>query len=234
MRDYLSRIAGAVLLVSAFLLLLLAPPKGQFSALNFFAFLICLVLGYFLAAGYVGTHPVAARLRRGARLAGSSRPVPPCNIPAETFPITNHSKGRILIISLCAVLGLSLLVSGTLAARAFAAGRGSIGLPFYLAAALCFWCPLRQWSMYVRVDPQGITARSYFRTVSMKWEDVVALIAREHHVFLPGAHSVGMIGQLGTIYSVYSRKTRIDFTHHVPGADRLISILGAATGLEWQ
>jgi hypothetical protein len=234
MRDYLSRIAGALLLISAFVLLLLAPPKGQFSVLNFFAFLTCLVLGYLVAAGYVGTHPIAARLRREARLAGSFRPVPLCSIPSETFPITKHSKDRILIISLCAILGLLLLVSGTLVSRAFATRGWLVALPLYLAAALCFWCPLRQWSMYVRVDPQGITARSYFRTLSVKWEDVVALIAREHHIFLPGAHSVGTIGQLGTIYSIYSRKTKIDFTQHVPGVDRLISILGAATGLEWQ
>ena len=234
MKDYLSKIAGILFFVVAFVLLVTAPQREQFSAPHLFGFLIFLIFGFLLVAGYIGTHPAASRLRREAPPDIAFRPIPLCDVPAQTFRFTRHSRGQILLISLCVALGFALLLLAWVVSRAFPSDGVWIGMPLVIAAVLCIWCPLRQWGMYIRVDPQGITGRLYFRTIAMTWEDVVALIAREHSIVFPGTHGFGAIGSLGKIYSVYSRKAKIDFTRHLTEADQLISILEAATGLQWR
>jgi hypothetical protein len=234
MKNYLPRIAGSLLLVCAFVLLVTAPPKEQFSIANLFFFLACLVFGYLLLAGYIGTHPIAAGLRREPRPDGPARTGPLCYVHAQTFPFSTHSKSRMILLGLCVLMGLAMFALGWFVAHAFPTGGIWIGMPLFLGAAICVYSPLRHWSMYVKLDPQGITARLYFRKVAIRWEDVVALIARKHSVLLPGAGGLGAFGQLGIIYSIYSHKSKIDFTQDVPEADRLISILTAATGLKWQ
>ena len=122
-----------------------------------------------------------------------------------------------------------MLALGVLLAMALpmsALDRSIVWLPEGIAGACCIWVPLRQLRMYVRIGPQGVRARLYFRTISIGWEEVVALNVRKN--YLPP------FGLLGTTYSVYSRKGRIDFTDRLKGFAQLTAIVAQATGLSWQ
>jgi hypothetical protein len=234
MRDYLPRIFGGVLLILAFVLLLLAPPKERFSVISLYAFLACLVCGFLLLCDYWGTHPDASRLRREAHRTGDSRSGALCNIPEQVFPAVQRGWGRYLVVALCTVMGFALFGLGLILAHTFPLDHGLIGLPLWIAGTLCLWCPLRQLGMYIKVGPQGICARTYFRTIAFSWADVVALIEVNHRLLLVGPFHVPTIGQSDTIYSIYSRRGRIDFTARQPGRAQLASLVSAATGLEWR
>jgi hypothetical protein len=233
MRDYMHRILGGVLLILAFILLLLAPPRERFSVISLYAFLACLVSGYLLICGYFGTHPVASRLRREASPSGSARPGPLCHIPEQVFPAVQSGWRTNLAAGICSVMGLALIALGLILAHAFPLDHGLVGLPLWIAGALCIWCPLRQMAMYIRVDPQGMHARTYFRTTTLSWADVVALTKAKHSIFLPGPVLIPTIGQLDTVYSIYSLRGKIDFSARHPGSAQLVSLVSNATGLTW-
>jgi hypothetical protein len=229
MRHYLPRILGVCFLICALVLLMRMPPKEHFSVAALFAFLACLVVGFLLAIGFLGTAPRAARLRAQAATDGTSRPGPLCPVSEQVFSYATHSWGQLVATAVCAIIGVLMLALGVYLAMALplsALDRSMAWLPAGIAGACCIWVPLRQLRMNVRVDPEGIRARLYFRTVSLRWEEVVALTVREN--FLPP------FGVLGTTYSVYSRKTRIDFTDRLKGSAQLAATVAQATGLSWQ
>jgi len=225
MRHYFPRILGSFLLICALVLLVRMPPKEQFSVAAFYAFLACLAVGFLLLIGFVGTMPRASRLREQAA-AGTSRTGPLCLVPEQVFPYATHSWGQILATVACVIIGVLMLALGVFVAMALplsALDRCIAWLPGGIAGAFCIWVPLRQLRMCVKVSPQGMRARLYFRTVSIGWEEVVALTVREN--YLPP------FGSLGTTFSVYSRKARIDFTDRLKGAGQLAAIVASATGL---
>jgi hypothetical protein len=228
MKNYLLRIAGVLLLIAALLLLVLAPPKENFSFANFYGFLACLVYGFLLVAGYVGTHPIAARLRREAALGSRTRPESLCHVPDKIFLYGGRSWGRVLAVGGCVVLGLALIGFGTVIAwvTPLAASEKILSaLPLWIGGLICIWVPVRQLGMFVKIDNQGITARLYFRTVKYDWSEVVALLAREH--------SLPVIGPTGIVYSVYSQRSKLYFTYSLQGAAQLAAIVPEATGLSW-
>ncbi len=57
--------------------------------------------------------------------------------------------------------------------------RLAMGLPTWIGGGISLWFPLRQRTMYVQSDADGLECRGYFRTVRLRWEDVVGLIVRE-------------------------------------------------------
>ncbi len=111
--------------------------------------------------------------------------------------------------------------------------RATAAFPLFLGAAVCGWCPVRWSGMYVKADRQGLTARLYFRTVSLRWEDVEVLVARERRTPTL-VLSVPLLVPLETVYTVYSRDSMLYFTARLPGKDRLAALIAEATGLRWQ
>lgn len=78
----------------------------------------------------------------------------------------------------------------------------------------------------IRVDADGLECRGYVRTVKLRWEDVVALIARKYHLLC----AFGIL-PLGTVYSVYSQRERLSFLERLPDApERVERKVGPAEG----
>jgi hypothetical protein len=228
MRHYLPRILGICLLICALVLLMRMPPKEQFSVAAFYAFLACLAVGFLLTIGFLGTAPPASRLRAQAA-AGTSRPGPLCHVPEQVFSYASHSWGRVMATAVCVIIGVLMVALGVFIAMALplsALDRSIAWLPGGIAGASCIWVPLRHLRMYVRTGPESIRARLYFRTVSISWEEIVALTVRNDYI--------PPFGSLGTTYSVYSRNARIDFTDRLKGASQLAATVSQATGLSWQ
>jgi hypothetical protein len=150
-------------------------------------------------------------------------------VPDQVFRYAERTGSRILMTCMLVVLGLSLVALGVLLACVTPLQmreRIFVGIPPGIAGAICIWCPLRQLDNYIRVNPQGIKARLYFQTVEFHWEEIVALVARSH--YLPP------FGSLGVVYSIYAQKSKLYFTHRLPGAKQLADIASCATGLQWQ
>jgi hypothetical protein len=229
MRDQIPRIAGIALLVCALLLLVFSPD--HFSIGHFFLFLAFFVCGIFLVTEILGTHPVAARLRREASRAGMPRRGPLCYVPEQVFPYAGSRLNRFLATALCAAIGLSLIALGFILLRFLPAGdsdRFLAGIPPWITGILCIWISIRYPSRCLRVTPQSITVKGYFRTSTMHWDRILALIAREHYTLLAG----GFVST-GVLYSLYSDHNRLWFTSHLPGSERLASLVAEATGLTW-
>jgi hypothetical protein len=228
MRHYLPRVLGALLLAAALILLVLAPPAGQFGIFHLYGFLACLVVGILLIIGLIGTHPAASRLRLQAE-AGIGRTGPLCPVTARIFSYTNKSAGQLTATALCLLLGLSLVALGLIVAGRFPGStlsRIMVGFPPLIGGMIAIWFPTRQLGMFVKVDHQGITARLYFSSIRMPWAEIVALVVRENEF--------PMFGRLSTTCTIYSQQTRIDFTDRLPGWTQLADLIEQATGLTWQ
>jgi hypothetical protein len=131
------------------------------------------------------------------------------------------------------VIGLALFVLGFLLNHYLVNDHWLAGLPPWAAGIFCIYCPLRQRFMFVKLDDRGITARQYFRTTHIGWQDILALIRREHWSLFAGPAYLPVAASLGTVYSVYSGRKRLDFTSHMIDADRLASVIASASGLSW-
>jgi len=229
LRPYLFRVLGGILLFASVILLITAPPSGQFSAASLFGFLGCLVFGILLASGLVGTHPYAARARRQAPAV--PRRTPDAGRPSieATFAYANRSARQKLSVGLCTALGLALLTLAAVVARQFPgrlADRVLVGISSLLGGLISIYFPLRQLKMFLKVGPAGIEARLYFRSISIAWDEIVALIEREN--YFP------MFGNVGTTFSIYTLRRRIDFTDRLTGWRELRDLVSRATGLEWR
>jgi len=228
-RHYLPRIIGSVLLLCALVLLFRMPPREHFSVALFFAYLACLVVGFLLVIGFLGTAPRASRLRMQAAMAGTLRPGPLVPVPEQVFTYATGSLWQALAAIVCVTIGVLMLALGIYLAIALPLSpldRSIVWLPAAIAGASCIWVPLRQLRMHVRINPLGIRARQYFRTTSMGWQEIVALTIRVN--YLPP------FGSLGTTYSVYSKDDRIDFSDRLKNASQLTAAIAQATGLSWQ
>jgi hypothetical protein len=231
MRDHLPRIAGVILLVCALFLFILSAAGTHFSIPIFYLFIACSVCGILLVSGLVGTHPVAAKLRREARQNATLRQGPLCAVSEQVFPYAGSSWKRHLVVVICAVMGLGLLCLGSLMVWSFPSSgfdRLLAPMPLWIVGILCLWLSFRYSNMCVRVTPQGITIKSHFRTATMRWEDILSLIAREHHALI-----VGGFVSTGIQYSLYSKSDKLWFTSQLPGCDQLVSLVAEATGLTW-
>ncbi len=227
MRHHLPRILGALMLINALITLILAPPAERFSIFNLLAFLVFLVAGTLLVTGLIGTHPAASRLRLQAQ-EGTGRAGPLFPVTERVFSYANKSAGQLAATVLCILLGLSLLALGLIVAWRFPGSNSNrimVGLPPMIGGLIAIWFPVRQLSMFVKIDHQGVTARLYFLSNQFPWEEIVALMVRKNEF--------PMFGRLSTTYTIYSRQTRIDFTDRLPGYSQLASLIAEATGLQW-
>jgi hypothetical protein len=224
-RENLSRIAGCTLLVCAFILLICSPPG--FSIIHFFIFLLCFVSGFLLVSGIIGTHPVAARIRRLAIRNIAPRTGPLVYVPEQLFPYESSSIKRRLASGVCFVIGLCMVGLGVLVVYLFPSKSADtilMGIPPWACGILCLWISIRYPSRYIQVTPQGITVHGYFGTRAMPWQNILVLIARQHFVGFTA---------IGVLYSLYSDRSKVSFSSHIPGSDRLVALVSEATGLTW-
>jgi hypothetical protein len=232
MRDRLPRIIGGILLFFSFILLIFSPDKAHFSILHFYLFLVCFALGMLSIVGLIGSHPIATRMRREAALTGTGRTTPPINVREQVFPYAVPGFKRSAAAILCAVIGLALIGLGLFMASAFpskGADRIVAGIPAFAAGALCLWIAIRYPSRYIRITSREITVAGYFRMVTIRWQDVVALVAREHYIF-----SAGVFAPLGVTHFIYSMKSRTWYSSRIPESARLTAIISQTSGLPWQ
>jgi len=108
-----------------------------------------------------------------------------------------------------------------------------MAFPLFVGAIVCGWSPMRWSGMHVKADAQGLTARLYFRTVTLRWEDVAVLVVRQRRSPIL-VLSAPLLVLLETVYSIYSRDSVIYFTSRLPGKARLAALIAEATGLRWQ
>ena len=54
--------------------------------------------------------------------------------------------------------------------------RLGMGLPLWFGGGISLWVPLRQLTMFVKVDATGLESRGYFRTVQIRWEDAFLIV----------------------------------------------------------
>lgn len=233
-RGHFSRILGGLLLCAAFVTLLLAPPKPAFSIANCLLFFSFVLTGAMLLWGLWGPAPIAVRPRRETCQAGPATGTTGCDVPERVFrycPATS-SWGSTLSVGLTTLLGLCLIGLGLFLAGGLPGStseRFAMGLPLWIGGGISLWFPLRQRTMYVHVDANGLESRGYFRTVRLRWEDVAALIVRDYRLLSP----FGFI-PVGTVYSVYSQRTRLSFLATLPAAADLAHLISEATGQPWQ
>jgi hypothetical protein len=191
---------------------------------------VCLVAGILLLQGLIGGDPLAAQLRREAVRAGPRHVTAARDVPERVFRY--GAARRTLATTIVVALGVLLFVLGCLAALLFPgvlADRVAVAAPLLVAGALMGWIAGRYPTLYVKVDPDGVEARMYFRSVRMPWADIVALIAREHHALVQS----GFVSA-GIVYSVYAPRTKLYFTDRLESRGELLDLLARTTSLEWR
>jgi hypothetical protein len=97
-------------------------------------------------------------------------------------------------------------------------------LPLWACGILGLWISIRYPTRRIQVTPQGITLKGYVRTITMPWQSVLALTAREHFV--------GFVS-MGVMYSLYSARRKLSFASKIPGSERLAGLVTEVTGLNW-
>ncbi len=231
MRNQFSRIAGGTLLVVALFLAIFSPGKSNFSIIHFYFFLTCFTCGILLLTGMIGTHPMAAAARRAAIRTGARRNGPLCRVPEQIFPYAGSMFNRRMVAGICVLIGFSLtglgfFIAWVLPSKGFE--NLLAGMPCVAAGILCLWISIRYPERHLRTTPESIMLKGYFRTILMPWQNIVALIAREHSVLIAG----GFVST-GIIYSLYSEHGKLWFSSNLPGSERLASLVADATGLTW-
>ncbi len=179
----------------------------------------------------IGTHPLAARLRRAAVRTVPLRMGPLCPVPEQMFPYAGSPYKRRLVACTCFVIGLCLTGLGILVVYFFPSRAVDIipaGIPLWACGILCLWIAIRYPTRYIQVTPQAITLKGYFQSVTMPWQGVLALIAEKHFILCFG----GFVSA-GVMYSLYSGRLKLSFSSHLPGSERLASLVSEATGLTW-
>jgi hypothetical protein len=231
--DYGLRILGGVSLLAAFVTLLMAPPKPAFSIVNLYLFITFILLGTLLIMGLIGPHPIAIRRRREARRTpATSRPRGAGDLPEQVFAYCpSLSGGRIFATAVSVLAGLLAIGIGGYVAWGIAGSwpfRLAAGFPVWMGGLIALWVPLRHLTMYVKIDANGLESRGYLRTATIRWEDVVALVAREHHMLVFG----GFVS-LGTVYTVYAQRGQLAFVSRLPHVAELAALISDRTGLQW-
>jgi hypothetical protein len=235
MKYYKFTLLGLLLLVVGLVLLVTAPK--EFSLVQFIAGLTCLVLGALLTAGFLGTDPVAARMRDEAEQRPTRARLDTRDIPEGTFPYYTGTWPQRLANVMLVALALGLMGAAcaiwALLGTPFGEGgeplptywRPVFASPFYILGLFCLWCSRRLPHTYVRIDPEGIEAMLLFKTVKIKWDEIVSLTARQ----------IIMDGQPTTkVFYVYSQDHKLYFTDRLKGCDELIALLPRVTRRQWQ
>jgi hypothetical protein len=213
-----ARLVGILLLLAGFALLIFAP--AQFSAVHLFGGLALLLAGVPFLAGTLGVPPRVAQARQAA--AHSPRTVSPTNVSARTYG-SQTGRGRMLVL-FGLMAGLAVVAIALALSWSVEDGLPALALmvvPSAGTAVFLAWYARRYRGLWVRVDSLGISSRQYVGTVTMRWDQVVALTTRTSR------HGL-------RTYDVWSDHGRISF--HAGGlddADELAALVSETTGLAW-
>ena len=214
-----SRPVGALLLVAGFVLLLCSPD--EFSVLHLFGFLFCVVFGLMLVTGLLGRN---ARLRQQITTAATTAPPrPPIAITQlREFRYPRPRLGTKLLFTL-----LTLLFCG-LAVFAAVVGKDEtrlVGFALFAPAVLLWLYYRAHYRQIVTIDATGIRSRGYFRTASMRWNEVLALQAFSVHT----ANGV----DAGTVLRLHALDRTIQYFGSLVQAEELTQLVANATGRDW-
>lgn len=99
---------------------------------------------------------------------------------------------------------------------------------------LCYY-GWRYLHVRITVSPEGIEARLYFRTVRIRWDEVVALVTRRCSLPMAMAGAVPIVGVMdaGSMFWVYSRREKLWFSGQLVGSLELVELISQSTGLDW-
>jgi hypothetical protein len=226
MRLNAPRTLGVFLLLGSFVLVVLNPR--EFNVLHCFAFLACFTLGWLLLLGMIGLDPRVRRLLAEVGRIERPGPLDARDVPERTFRYLTAPRARLLVTAVCTVLGIGQFSLGCFLAWCF---PGSVWERFLLASVcggsglLTLWYIYRHRQLYIAVSPTGLTARLYFRSTTISWDDIVALLARRYN---------SPFGPVGTVYAIYSLRDKISFTDRLAGASELCALLARITGIAWR
>lgn len=239
------RLAGGVLLVLAVVILFAAPDSPGLEFLGMLGFITCLVSGFFLVSGIVGTPRDIGPRRQEVAQRGARGDWQPVQIPPRVFRYQVSVPGRVVIlimaffliaigIGIFCLFGVSLLkgrvvdmqwweaIAWTIAASVIPAGAGVL-LLLYLH---------RYRGISIRVDEWGIRAQTLLGHVEIPWQEVVAL--KQVNPDVPTIVGlVPLVLPLGAIYRVYSLHKTLEFYYSLEGAADLVALIQQATGLSW-
>jgi hypothetical protein len=237
--DHYPKLLAALFLSAAIYFFVTAPPKDNFSIANCLSFISCLTVGGLLGFGAIGPDSVAMRRRRAARRAEPIRnAVVVHDVPERIFYYCpTLAWKRVVMLVAMSLLGLGIFCMGALAAICWKnPGEWGVRLTLLLmnsvSACIAIYFPWRQGSMYVRIDSRGIESRGYFRTVTMPWEDVVALVAKK--IIVPFFYcTAATMLDAGDEFRVYSQTDVLRFVPRLPAAEDLRRIISAETGMVW-
>ena len=210
-----ARLIGILLLAAGFAVLVLAPPG--FSPVHLFGGLALLIASVPFLVGAIGTPPHVARARAAA--ARQLRCVPADEVPARVFRRRVAWGGTDWVFyNLAAGLAVASVVLGLALWRNGLVALLAIVVPTAGMAAFLVWYAWTYSSLWVQVGPHGVSARQYLRTVSMRWDQVVALT------------STDTIRGLRT-YAIWSERDRISFyAGGLDGAEQLAAVIADVTG----
>ena len=176
----------------------------------------------------VGPDPRATRLRTAAGRTERPGQLDTREVPERTFRYLNSPLARFVVTVVCTVLGIGQLSLGCFLAWSF---PGRVGERFVVASVcggfglFLLWYIYRHRQLYVAVSPGGLTARLYFRSTTIRWEEIVALLALRYE---------SPLGTVGVVYSIYSLRDKISFTDRLEDASELRALLTRITGIAWQ
>jgi hypothetical protein len=237
--DHYPKILGLLFLLAALYFFVTAPPKENFSIVNCLSFISCFAVSNLLWFGAIGPDAIATRLRRAARQA-KSVPAEKAvhNVPERTFYYCpKFTWKKALMLAVMIPLGLGFIGVGVFVFAYWKnPGEWGFRLTFLalnaVSACIAIYFPLRQLSMYVKVDSRGLQSRGYFRTVMMPWEDIVALVAKK--IIVPFIYyAVPVALDAGDEFRVYSQTDVLRFVPRLPQANELRNIISSETGMVW-
>ena len=214
-----SRWLGLALVVVAFAALIATPePPGLWLLL----FLLPFVSGMLLLTGILG---------RPAGLPGAPPERSGAVRPLSTTEF-RYRTGR-LGFAVVWLLGFALVAGGVACVALIqpgpGGGRGTISMVGATLAGpglLLLFYAWRRPRSRVRLTPDAIEGVGILGTVRIPWNEVVALRA-----FLV---RTGSWVEVGRIYRVYSARREVSFSGGVRDAEKLLTAIAGATGLDWE
>ncbi len=237
--DNRQRILGAFLFAVA-LVTLLSNPPGDWKYLQLVVFIVCLAGGYLLTSGVVGVHATAASRRRNGRTSPGDSPGKSLPMERQAFRYGSTPWRRALAVGTCVSLGIGQMALGvTLAVILWHESVGAAVVCGGIALGGLVLCDYarRYLRVCIEVDAEHITSRLYYRSVRMRWNEVVALVQQRCVAPLAigggGLLAAGGL-EVGRIYLVYSSRDKIWFSNSLVDAEMLVQIVSERTGLPWE
>lgn len=232
--DQRQKVLGAFLVAVALAILFVDLPGG-WKYLHLAAWTICWTLGLLLRGGFLGTHAAAVQGRRlGSRplpLAGTATSKP---LATHVFRYGASRWRRAAAASVGVALGLGLLILGAAIMATLEANPAWVGTACAITLGIwgLFLCDYarRYLRVCIRVDEEGIKSQLYYRSIQMRWDEVVAIV-KDTSACPMVFSGVPVCLDAQTMYWVYSKDAKIWFSNQLVGGNSLAEILSQKTGL---